>query len=175
MQARLAQQRAAEATKMSHSAEEARHQAEETRRKEQALAVRLQNAYEKHSNSQTVVLHACTPACRSGSYAAMCVACLRTFGPCSLQGLRCGALWHERAVWCAMCLTPVPCLQAKKEGFNLHAIEEDLDAATEKYNRAREHVRPPPDALHQLPTCRCLQTANALLTLTEAVGQCTRT
>lgn len=33
-------------------------------------------------------------------------------------------------------------LQSQKQDINLGAIEEDLQAATTKYNRAREHVRP---------------------------------
>ena len=33
------------------------------------------------------------------------------------------------------------CMQSQKEGINVSGIEEDLQAATDKYNKAREHVR----------------------------------
>ncbi len=33
------------------------------------------------------------------------------------------------------------CMQAQKDGINVSGIEEDLQAATDKYNKARKHVR----------------------------------
>lgn len=32
-------------------------------------------------------------------------------------------------------------MQSQKEGINVSGIEEDLQAATDKYNKARQHVR----------------------------------
>ena len=32
-------------------------------------------------------------------------------------------------------------VQSQKEGINVSGIEEDLQAATDKYNKARQHVR----------------------------------
>lgn len=147
-QARIAQTRSAEVVKKTHTAEEARLTAEDARKKQSAVEVR-HSGYAQMSRWFSCM---CWAFFRSVvlfcNVMLACTAAAVNLGSEKTPVLH-GAAWccNENGslklnITCALTLHPLM-LQAQKKDVNVSGIEEDLDALTTKYNRARQHVRLP--------------------------------